>query len=335
MILLFGILLFMMAMEVYSRDRNQEAASFYDVWYERGYMDEWPIDKKERVFNVIKNLDLPETGKVLDYGCGNGEFTGVLKKALPKWDVYGTDISSVAIENARKRHSDCLFFLASDGLKMHQNFDFLFTHHVLEHVDDIYQGWVEMDKYLKKASFALHILPCGNEGSFEYNLCLLKKDGIEKESGNRFYFEERSHLRRLTTGQMNELAAGHGFSLSADFYSNQFYGAVNWITLESPKLILEMTGPIGSKDKISALKLIFLRWVLLIIKLMRFPANTIDFKKGKMKMYKYYLLSIILSALYPLSKLTNIYLKHKSNAEWANKKRVDSGSEMYMCYTRN
>ncbi len=29
-------------------------------------------------------------------------FTEVIKQALPNWDVYGTDISSVAIENAKK-----------------------------------------------------------------------------------------------------------------------------------------------------------------------------------------------------------------------------------------
>jgi hypothetical protein len=32
--------------------------------------------------------------------------------------------------------------------------------------------------YLKPASTMLHILPCGDEDSLEYSLCMLRKDGI-------------------------------------------------------------------------------------------------------------------------------------------------------------
>ena len=316
------------------RERNQEAAVFYDDWYVRGYMDEWPIEKKHRVFDITKSLNLSETGDVLDFGCGNGEFTGVLKKALPEWNVYGTDISAIAIENAQKRHSDCSFFLTSDNRFIDKKFDLLFTHHVLEHVDDIDKIWPEIYQYLKKRAFALHILPCGNQGSFEYNLCMLKKDGIERGSGNRFYFEDKSHLRRLTTRQMNDFAIQYDFRLIAGFYSNQLYGALDWITLSSAGFILEMTGTKKAKDKLSAIKLICLRMILLMIKSMRFPANTIDYKKNKMKRYKYYFFLLTLLIFYPISKLTNIYLKYMSNLEWQTSGSKKNGSEMYLYYKR-
>ena len=60
---------------------------FYDNRYRGGYMDEWPADKKKRVRGVVKGLNLPGRGAALDYGCGNGEFTGVLKEALPGWEA--------------------------------------------------------------------------------------------------------------------------------------------------------------------------------------------------------------------------------------------------------
>ncbi|KJR40670.1 Methyltransferase type 12 domain protein [Candidatus Magnetoovum chiemensis] len=41
-------------------------------------------------------------GNGLDFGCGNGVFTKVLKTALPGWNIYGCDLSDVAIENAKK-----------------------------------------------------------------------------------------------------------------------------------------------------------------------------------------------------------------------------------------
>lgn len=316
------------------REKDQESAVFYDDWYASGYMDEWPVQKKQRVFEIIKNLNLPEKGDILDLGCGNGEFTGVLKKALPKWNVYGADISAVAIENAQKRHSNCSFFLTSDNYFVNKKFDILFTHHVLEHVNDIKKTWAEIDQYLKKRAFALHILPCGNQGSFEYNLCMLKKDGIEKNSGNRFYFEDKSHLRRLTTKQMNDFAIQYDFHLVAGFYSNQLHGALDWITLSSPGFILEMTGIKNAKDKLSAIKLIGLRMVLLMIKSMRFPANTIDYKKDKMKSYKYYFFFLMLLIVYPFSKLANIYLQYMSDLEWKNERNKKNGSEMYLYYKK-
>ena len=165
---------------------------FYDDWYSKGYMDQWPQEKKERIFELIVSLNLPETGEILDFGCGNGEFTGVLKKALPKWTVTGGDISAVAVSNAKKRHPDCHFLLLSDLHSIDKKFDFLFSHHVLEHVDDMKKIWHDIDQYLKAQARCLHILPCGNIGSFEYNLCLLRKDGINKDRGNSFIFEDTS-----------------------------------------------------------------------------------------------------------------------------------------------
>jgi len=313
---------------------EKEVIRFYNDRYSKGYMEEWPTDKKQRILELIKGVNLSETGDALDFGCGNGEFTAVLKAALPKWNVYGMDISSIAIDNARKRHPGCIFFVPSDMLLMNKKFDFLFSHHVLEHGYDIDKAWREIDRYLKRQASTLHVLPCGNQGSFEYDLCVLRKDGIDADMGNRFAFEDISHLRRLTTQQMDHAARLYDLGPVLDYYSNQFYGALDWITLLSPGLILDMTNPGKAKDKISALKLIFLTSILIFIKLMRFPANTIDYKKGKMKWYKYYFLFSALLIFYPFSKLTNVCLKYMSNAEWKNERSRKNGSEMYLYYKR-
>jgi trans-aconitate methyltransferase len=312
----------------------EEIAGFYNDWYASGYMDEWPADKKKRIFEIIRTLNFPETGDALDYGCGNGVFTGVLKQALPKWNVYGFDISSIAIDNARKRYSDCSFFSPSDMHLANKKFDLLFSHHVLEHVDDITGTWHEIDRYLNIQASTLHVLPCGNGGSFEHKVCMLKEDGINKDMGNKFYFEDTSHLRRLNTDQMNRFAVKYGFNLDVDYYSNQFYGAINWITQAGFSFILEMTSPKKAKDKIAKFKLICLRIFLLLIKFMRFPANTIDYKRDKMRGCKYYFLFSILLIFYPFSKLTNIFLEHMSNSEWNNKRSKKNGSEMYLYYKR-
>lgn len=314
-------------------DEN-DTIKFYDDRYCKGYMEEWPIEKKQRVLEVIKGLNLPETGDALDFGCGNGVFTDVIKQALPKWNVYGVDISSIAIDNAKKRYPNCLFFLPSDVSFSDKRFDFLFTHHVLEHVHDVSETWHGINSYLKGKASILHILPCGNKGSFEYKVCLLRKDGINKNMEDKFYFEDISHLRRLNTDQMNRFAVKYGFNLDVDYYSNQFYGATDWITLSSPLFILDMANPMKAKDIISAIKLVCLCILFLLIKFMRFPANTIDYKRDKMKGYKYYFLFLMLLIFYPFSKMTNIYLQYKSNSEWHNERSKKTGSEMYLYYKR-
>jgi len=307
---------------------------FYDDRYSKGYMEEWPVEKRQRIFEIVKSLPLPSTGEVLDFGCGNGVFTDAIKQALPGWKVYGMDISSNAIGNASTRYPNCFFFVGTDKRFNAKQFDFLFTHHVLEHVIDLPGVWNEINGYMKEKASILHILPCGNKGSFEHKICLLNKCGIDKNKGNKFFFEDVSHLRRLNTEPMNNLAAQHGLNLNLDYYSHQFYGALNEITLLSPGLIFNMTNPKNSKDIISALKLTCLFFLLLTIKIIRFPANTIDYKRKKMKSYKYYLSFLFLLLLYPFSKLTNIFIKHKANSEWINKKEDKKGSEMYLYYKR-
>src|SRR5687768_8511453 len=82
---------------------TKNAKEFYDQRYAAGYMGQWPKPKLERIVRLIRDLDLPSSGTALDFGCGNGVFTDVIHRALPSWRVVGTDISTVAIEGARRR----------------------------------------------------------------------------------------------------------------------------------------------------------------------------------------------------------------------------------------
>jgi hypothetical protein len=46
-------------------------------------------------------------------------------------------------------------------------------------------------------SSQLHILPCGNKESYEYEISILNKNGIDPKKENRFFYEEPGHLRSL------------------------------------------------------------------------------------------------------------------------------------------
>ncbi len=87
-------------------------------------MEEWPPEKRKRVYQLIRELDLDEVGGALDFGCEN-VFTGVLKHALPGWEVCSADISRIAITSAQKRYPECRFLHISEiGSK---RFDFVFS----------------------------------------------------------------------------------------------------------------------------------------------------------------------------------------------------------------
>jgi trans-aconitate methyltransferase len=321
-----------MSKELYQKE---EAIDFYENRYEKGYMDEWPIEKKQRVFEILRSLPLPETGDALDYGCGNGVFTDLLRQALPKWNVYGSDISQNAVNNAKVRFPECTFFVSDNDKKSEKKFDFLFSHHVLEHVFDIEKAMSEINDYLKPQASIMHILPCGNENSFEYNFCKLRVDGMNPSMENRFFFEDEGHVRRLTTSKASDLIKVHGFSLEKDFYSNQYHGAIKWITQSSATFIKEFANPEKGIDENAKKQLAKYRSKFLFLANLQRPyALYKDIKAIKNKQLKHYvaLFAYMIPSVvsYPVTSSINA----KAKKEWETNNQAKNGSEMYIFYSR-
>lgn len=44
--------------------------------------------------------------KLLDFGCGSGDFLSLLARECPSWSLYGSDISEEMMNEARKRYGD-------------------------------------------------------------------------------------------------------------------------------------------------------------------------------------------------------------------------------------
>jgi len=316
-------------------DRKASRA-FYEERYAHDYMASWPDETKRRVFELICGLGLPETGEALDFGCGNGILTDVLRQALPPgWKVYGTDISATAIENARTRYPSCAFFTSGDGRHAGRRFDFLFTHHVLEHVHDIGEALDEIDGRMKPTSTMLHILPCGNEGSFERGVCLLRRDGINPELENRYFFEDEGHLRRLTTERFGALCAKYGFALVREYYANQHDGAINWITQRRPDFIRMFTESSEALDGRARSRLAKLRYALLGLWALRYPVLVVESRvKKEKRTLRDWLLMIAGAPFYAIAKPVDAYVKRRALREWELRKAEPNGSEMYLLFKR-
>jgi ubiquinone/menaquinone biosynthesis C-methylase UbiE len=82
-------------------------------------------------------LDDLKPGKLLDVGCGGGQFMHQMHNL--GWTVTGLDFDGKAVENAKIRYGSALTFLHTDlpGAKFPDNFfDAVTMNHVIEHVPD-------------------------------------------------------------------------------------------------------------------------------------------------------------------------------------------------------
>lgn len=318
-----------------ARNRKSKSKQFYDQRFSEGYMQEWPDEKKNRVLKIIKSLDLPSSGRVLDFGCGNGVFTEVLIQALPGWKVFGADISSVAVVNAKKRVQTAEFRLIDQFLNDNIKFNLIFSHHVFEHVHNTNQIVDELMSLLdsEKASM-FHILPCGNEGSYEYQICALRKGGVDKENGNRFFFEDEGHVRRMTTDSMLKIMRKHRFMIEREYYANQYFGAMRWIAHSDFKFILNLTKSDKANSLQAKFKIIGMRIMLLILSLMTRRIKSFFLRQNKNqkspKDYFIQFLSVPFFVFWP----AYFWLEKQSDKEWEEDNSDRRGSEMYLFFKK-
>lgn len=192
-----------------------------------------------------------------------------------------------------------------------------------------------MDGYLKPESSMLHFMPCGNEGSYEYNVCLLRSDGINTELENRFFFEDEGHVRRLTTDQFCRLCETRGFKLQKEFYSNQYYGAINWITNSNLKFVLMFFDTSRAINQDARRKLNQEKMRLIFITTLRLPAQIVTKLLNKRnKQIEHYVLLLIGLPFYIFSSPIDKYWKKKSRDEWNIRKFDRNGSEMCLYFNR-
>lgn len=298
-------------------------------------MADWPPEKKQKVLEVIRKLPLPERGEALDFGCGQGVLTDVVREALPLWKIYGTDLSKNALESAMQRYPECHFFVSDDSRYSSKKFDFLFTNHVIEHVYDLDEVLNKMTEYLKPESSMLHFLPCGNEGSFEHGVCLLRKDGIDSALGNRFFFEDEGHLRRLKTEELDNMCKNRGFELKREYYSNHYHGAIEWITGGNLGFIRTFSDVRQATDSAARKHLKRLRWKLIAFGFLRVPVRNVPrLRANKNKRFSQMVLLVLLLPFFHLSRYFENHLKREARNEWVSQKLSHHGSEMCLFFER-
>ena len=66
------------------------------------FTDAGPVPRSQRLVDFLKQTgELQESGRLIDIGCGNGAALARYSRALPKWELYGSELSGRALPELR------------------------------------------------------------------------------------------------------------------------------------------------------------------------------------------------------------------------------------------
>ena len=225
--------------EVIPEQAIRDPKSFYDDRYRDGYMQGFEelyeacrLKTIDEVLRRVKDRGL-EPRRILDYGCGEGRYISVLKKLFPRADVFGSDISDIALEIARGQNPGAkVQSMVDEGVDLPDGyFDLVISVEVLEHVLDATFAAREMARVLRSGGTLLVTTPCANKYSLEwfYNRVT---GGLEPSDDGygRFASDEPAHLRRLTDTHVRAMFS----AASVDVF--KIYHRAHFVTLLAAQL---------------------------------------------------------------------------------------------------
>lgn len=105
-------------------------------------IDLWKFDK------YIQKKDM-----VLDFGCGGGFILSKLKCEKK----YGIEINSTAVKEAKRQ--GITIFNTIDDIPKNLKFDYIISHHALEHITNPYETIEKLGQYLKPKGKMIHVVP--------------------------------------------------------------------------------------------------------------------------------------------------------------------------------
>lgn len=123
----------------FAKDYNQVHAKTLDMsGADRDYFSEYKIAE------VARHEASSNTMKMLDFGCGDGNSVRYMREYFPNSKLYGTDVSTLSIDEAEAKNIPGAQFKPYDGQTLpfeNNSFDLIFTSMVFHHINfDLHQG---------------------------------------------------------------------------------------------------------------------------------------------------------------------------------------------------
>lgn len=201
--------------------------AYYDqYWRERlAQKQRWDSIRTRRLKFVLARIR-PGV-RVLDYGCGTGDFVAPMQRAGA--EVYGVDVSDVALSVARKKAPRAHYRLltAEESLPFSDGeFDCVIAMEVVEHVFDLQSLFRELNRVSKPGGTLL--VSCPYHGVVKNVLISL------------LWFEEHfnpdsAHIRFYTVRSLTRVLNRHGFGVRRVVRFGWFWPVYRVMLLEAVK----------------------------------------------------------------------------------------------------
>jgi SAM-dependent methyltransferase len=166
-------------------------------------------------------------GKLLEVGCGAGRYTRAFLHYRPDLQVYGCDISHVALAEARQADpAGRIEYKLGDALNLpyeDASFDIVVLFDVFEHVTDVGEAADEVARVLKPGGVFHCFVPC--EGNRRTIFALLRKS--KRLPIHRWKRDHIGHIQILTTTQMKRILERHGLKVTDTTFSFHILGQIH------------------------------------------------------------------------------------------------------------
>lgn len=184
-----------------------------------------------RIGWILDELNLsPST--VLEVGCGKGKWLPFWRERFSGCQLSGCDISENALKVARERGADAELRIITDAHLPFEDdrFDFVACIEVIEHVPDPGRLMCQIHRVLRPGGYLLITTPCANALSLDWFCAHLRPGGrIRTPFGVRWYMEDPSHLHRMKSKELRQLASEAGLQLQTYYYWRHYLARLDTI----------------------------------------------------------------------------------------------------------
>ncbi|MEX1114618.1 MAG: methionine biosynthesis protein MetW [Akkermansiaceae bacterium] len=193
----------------------KEFSNYDDYWDKRGKQE-----PKYRFVWVLQRL--PDEGKLLDVGCGDGAFLEYVREQKPRLQLMGIDGSAAAIKKLRGKglddlESEVVGDLNAPNLAAFRDVDIIVTMELIEHLPE---PELLMEEFLKTRATIFYVtIP--NLG-FIVNRLRLAIGGKMPVTAIVYHIKE--HLRFWTVRDFHHWAEHCGFEVKCYVGQNGFFG---------------------------------------------------------------------------------------------------------------